>query len=196
MKGKMMELKGTNIDLRLYKESDLNLMAYFFTHENEWMEHDAPWEKDDPFDSEKYIENKITRLYSDNLLELMMKRLEIFSKGGVHLGWVSSYKVNDQFEFDPTGKNLGIGIVIVYDVFRSKGLGFEAMNLYIDFIKKTYHSNLIIQTWSGNIKMMKLAEKLGFELIQRVKDLRVVNNQKYDALTYIYYQNENNNYNA
>jgi RimJ/RimL family protein N-acetyltransferase len=191
-----MELKGLNVFLRLYRESDLNLMSYFFSNEREWMDHDAPWEKDQPFDRDQYIENKLIRLNNDDHHDLSFKRLEMFTRGGLHLGWVSSYFANDQFEYDPKGKNLGVGIVIVYKEFRSRGLGFEAMNLYLDFIKKSFHGNLIIQTWSGNNKMMNLAVKLGFELIQTLKDHRLVNGKKYDGLTYIYYQNQNISYKA
>lgn len=41
------------------------------------------------------------------------------------------------------------------------------------------------QTWSGNTSMIKLAEKIGFKLINIRKNIREHNGQKYDALTFM-----------
>jgi len=186
-----MELKGLNIKLRLYKESDLNLMTYFFTDETEWMNHDAPWEKDDPFDAQKYYDSKLEKLFTKTEEQLSISRLEIFTKGLVHLGWVSSYPLNDLYEFDLSGTKRGIGIVIVYKEFRSRGFGYEALSLYMDFLKKYYPNELYIQTWSGNKAMINLALRLGFDEVNRIKDYREVNGKKYDALTFCYKFNKN-----
>ena len=43
---------------------------------------------------------------------------------------------------------------------------------------------LYTQTWSGNLSMIALAEKVGFTEVGRIKDLREVRGEKYDALTF------------
>lgn len=43
---------------------------------------------------------------------------------------------------------------------------------------------MFTQTWSGNIPMIKLAEKIGFHLVDIKKDMREHNGQKFDALTF------------
>ena len=40
------------------------------------------------------------------------------------------------------------------------------------------------QTWSGNVRMIGLAEKLGFEEYRRKKGLRTVAGKPYDGLTF------------
>ena len=46
-------------------------------------------------------------------------------------------------------------------------------------MKKMY-----VQTWSGNLPMIALAEKLGFRQVCRKKGIRTVRGRKYDALTF------------
>lgn len=46
------------------------------------------------------------------------------------------------------------------------------------------HHSFFTQTWSGNIHMMKVTERLGFTEIVRKTDYREVNGKKYDAVTF------------
>ena len=48
--------------------------------------------------------------------------------------------------------------------------------------------DIYIQTWSGNERMIALAKKLGFVEFKRKGGIRIVNEEKYDAITYIYKQ--------
>lgn len=41
-----------------------------------------------------------------------------------------------------------------------------------------------LSTWSGNERMMKLAEKIGLKKEAVYKKARIVNNEYYDALSY------------
>ena len=43
---------------------------------------------------------------------------------------------------------------------------------------------LDLRTWSGNVGMMKLAEKLGFILEARFRKARIVNGKFYDSIGY------------
>ena len=44
-------------------------------------------------------------------------------------------------------------------------------------------AGVFTQTWSGNVRMLRVAEKLGFVPYARVKGIRTVRGKKYDALT-------------
>ncbi len=56
----------------------------------------------------------------------------------------------------------------------------------LNYLKIHGLDEIYTQTWSGNTRMVALAEKLGFVEINRKKDLRIVNGQKYDGLSFIY----------
>ncbi|MBQ5357078.1 MAG: GNAT family N-acetyltransferase, partial [Oscillospiraceae bacterium] len=45
-------------------------------------------------------------------------------------------------------------------------------------------NEIYCQTWSGNLRMIKCAEKLGFEICKRKIDYREVNGKKYDGFTF------------
>ena len=45
-------------------------------------------------------------------------------------------------------------------------------------------NELYIQTWSGNVRMIRCAEKLGFAECDRDVGTREVDGQKYDGLTF------------
>ena len=57
-------------------------------------------------------------------------------------------------------------------------------------VYRTEHGlkDIYIQTWSGNERMIALAKKLGFVEFKRKGGIRIVNEEKYDAITYIYKQ--------
>jgi len=79
---------------------------------------------------------------------------------------------------------LSIGLVI-YDAENwGKGIGYEALKLWIDYLFEA-NKNLVrmdLRTWSGNIGMMKLADKLGFKLEARFRNARIVNGKYYDSI--------------
>ena len=90
------------------------------------------------------------------------------------------FKWND---FEKTDK-IAIGIDIADSKYRGLGIGKEAYKQYINYYKNLGFTELYTQTWSGNIPMINLAKSLGFEEINRYKNLRTVNDKKYDALTF------------
>ena len=54
----------------------------------------------------------------------------------------------------------------------------------MDYLREKGHRSFYTQTWSGNETMMKVAEKLGFKEVYRLKDFREVTGKKYDAVTF------------
>ena len=67
---------------------------------------------------------------------------------------------------------------------RKKGYGSEAFQMYIDYLRKHGYKSFYTQTWSGNLAMIKVAEKLGFKEVCRKENYRKVNGKMYDAITW------------
>ena len=164
-----MQLKNDKIILRYIKESDLENYIKWTTVETEWQNWDAPWEWPD----DKYLE----RMKAMLKMKPNDSRLQIVTLNGEHIGSVNSYHIDG----DKNKLAVGIGIPPIED--RKKGYGFAALTLFMKYFFKS-RDILYTQTWSGNLPMMRMAAKLGFEEVGRIKDLREVNGKKYDALTF------------
>ena len=79
-----------------------------------------------------------------------------------------------------------IGIVIFNDDYWGWGIGYKALRMWVD---ETFDQNpklirLGLSTWSGNGRMMNLAEKLGFIKEAVYRKARIVDNQYYDSVSY------------
>ncbi len=64
------------------------------------------------------------------------------------------------------------------------GIGTKALRAFMNYYSENGVDALYTQTWSGNIRMIRCAERLGFAECNRIADIREVNGQKYDALTF------------
>jgi RimJ/RimL family protein N-acetyltransferase len=141
------------IRLRLTEPKDIADYHRWFSTEKEWTKWDAPWEKvDDAFEA-RYIEKVRTKMESGNPDP---GRFEIESDGR-HIGWVSSYWMA------PDRTRLAVGIIIAESGCWGKGIGKQALAKWIDFLfEHRPVSELWCETWSGNVRMVKLALSSGF----------------------------------
>ncbi|MDQ2741318.1 MAG: GNAT family N-acetyltransferase [Chloroflexota bacterium] len=80
----------------------------------------------------------------------------------------------------------GLGIVIFDQANWGRGIGYQALGLWTDFLFRNLHevTRLDLRTWSGNRGMMRLAEKLGYVEEARFRRARIVGNEYYDGLGY------------
>jgi len=78
---------------------------------------------------------------------------------------------------------LEVGIVIYKPKYWGGGYGSEACRLYIDhiFSNTTIH-RLGATTWSGNIRMIKTAQKIGMKEEACIREVRTVDGKYYDAI--------------
>jgi RimJ/RimL family protein N-acetyltransferase len=171
-------VKNGNIVLRYIKESDIEDYVRWTTTETEWNDWDAPWEEDDDND---FVERQKNSL---NKSPHFYNKLEIDTILGKHIGWVSCYET----EYDG-GNVIAVGIDIPAVSDRGKGNGKDALTLYMAHLFKK-EDVLYAQTWSGNTPMLRLAEKIGFVEVRRIKDLRQVKGVNYDALTFAISKND------
>lgn len=169
--------------LRDMIESDIEDYVRWFTIETEWSDWDAPWEPIE--DMNEDAQRKIWTGYYQKVRALPEDRLrwkfEIESDG-VHIGWVSAYTDLDYIENEEGLPAIGIDIPCTEA--RGRGLGTQALKAFIEYYKERGYKSFYTQTWSGNLRMIRVAEKLGFTEVCRKKGMREVNGKKYDAITW------------
>jgi len=169
-------IRYKNVILRPMCESDIIDNEQWNTTETEWMNWDAPWEEDEPFDVEEERRNLHKAISNP---PKVYGGLELDTDEGRHIGSVSRY-------FDCGDKNaVCVGIDIPPVDARNKGYGKNALILWMAYIFENMDiEEIYTQTWSGNYPMVKLAEKIGFEEIGRVRGMRKVRGERYDSLTF------------
>ena len=168
--------------------SDIEDYLRWFTVKTEWLNTDAPWEA---IDTDEAAERKSWTDYFETVKDLnddvLRWKFEI-DFDNVHLGWVSSYNIDDNYElFAGTDKNCrkAVGIDICENIFGDRGIGTNALRVFADYIFENGYSEIYTQTWSGNERMIHCATKLGFVECDRKTGIREVDGKKYDALTFV-----------
>ena len=185
-----MKIEFENIILRDMIESDIENYVRWFTTESEWAKADAPWEPLEESDEES--ERKRWTRYFEAMQELPddVRRWKFeIEWNGRHIGWVSSYPIDENYEWIGEFKDgqtvyRAIGIDICEPDVWGKGVGTNALRAFINYYFKDGVNELYTQTWSGNVRMLRCAEKLGFVECNRNVDIREVDGQKYDGLTF------------
>ncbi|WP_053218335.1 GNAT family N-acetyltransferase [Virgibacillus senegalensis] len=93
------------------------------------------------------------------------------------IGYVGAYWIDKNTNWLETG-------IVIYDKhYWNGGYGTKAYKLWIDFLfQHTQLHRLGMSTWSGNVRMMKVAEKIGMQVEARIRDARMVDGKYYDAI--------------
>lgn len=187
-------LKGKEIILRDFIESDIEKRIYWETVENEWQLWDGPWEYEGLTDDEKvksltsYIENMHRWVeYDKNLgLDTIRYRFQIVidNENQDYIGWCSAYCIDEDCNYTEEDGLLAVGIDIPDSKARGKGYGVKALCMFIKYLLDKGIDDIYTQTWSGNERMVHIAEKIGFEEHRRKNDFRVVRGKKYNGLTF------------
>ena len=154
----MNTLKGLHINLRAIEPTDLDFLYQIENDESFWEVSNTqkPFSK---FLLQQYLENAQQDIY-----EAKQLRLVIEGKNEIPVGLI------DLFDFDPTHKRAGIGIVISQQ-YQDKGFASESLKLLINFAFA--HLNLhqlFANITDDNTKSMSLFEKLGFQKAGVKKD--------------------------
>jgi RimJ/RimL family protein N-acetyltransferase len=121
----------------------------------EWREYDAPWELVGESPPEAAVRAGFQRQFM-RAREQPRHRLIIASVNGQPLGWVNRYS---DARFTDCWY---LGICIGEDDFLGRGLGTEAFWLWIDYLfAGSEIHRLGFMTYSFNVRMIRVAEKLG-----------------------------------
>lgn len=170
-------LRNGDLQIRSSISADIESYIHWYTVETEWLRIDSPW--DDHQSDPDEIRERLTRILSRPKPEVW-SRLQICLNYHIHLGSVSAY-INEVNGED----RRYVGIFIGEKNYWGKGLGEQALKLWLAYLFNiTSEESVFCGTWSGNIGMIKLAAKCGFVEIDRKKNLRQVNGQNYDGLTF------------
>ena len=184
-----MRINYENIILRDMIESDIEDYVRWFTIETEWSNTDAPWE---PIESDEETERTSWREYYESVKDLPddVRRWKFeIEWNGRHVGWVSSYSIDENYEWideikDGQTVHRAIGIDICEPDVWGNGIGTNALRAFIKYYFENDVEELYTQTWSGNVRMLRCAEKLGFKECRRDIGIREVNGKKYDRVTF------------
>ena len=187
-----MEIKYQNILLRDARESDIADDIRWNTTETAWALWDAPWEMEEElrrFDPAAYRQKELEAL--EKPPEGCRWRLELDTTEGVHIGSVSRYCLDGDFSWteaapgaDPRALRWAVGLDICESAYWSGGWGTQALTAFVRYLLSQGYEDLYTQTWSGNVRMVGLAEKLGFRECRRKAGLRLVRGKIYDGLTF------------
>ena len=101
---------------------------------------------------------------------------------GTHIGWICSYTDLEYIENEENILAIGMSIPSVEN--RWNGCGTKVFNMYMDYLREYGYKSFYTQTWSGNLAMVRVAEKLGFKEVCRKENYREVNGKMYDAITW------------
>ena len=184
-----MRIEFENIILRDMIESDIEDYVRWFTVEREWENWDAPWEKEDT--DEESERKRWTEYYvsvKNRPDDVLRRRLEI-EWNGRHIGWISSYCIDENYEWvgkieDGQTVHRAVGAGICEPNLWGKRLGSNALRAFINYYFENGEDEIYTETWSGNVRMIRCAEKLGFVECNRNVGICEVNGGKYDGLTF------------
>ncbi len=166
------KIKGTRINLRTTIQSDI-------ADYRRWDDPDlAAWRYDGPYyerDLGKFITGRQKWLAGNQASPYSF--LEIETSDGVHLGWVVFYFASGLASMPEFGIN------IVEDEYWNRGLGTEAVSLWIDYLFGGYRLHRLgFSTWSGNKRMIAVGTRLGFVEEARIRQGCRVEGKYYDRI--------------
>lgn len=187
--GTVLEIKYKNIILRDMVESDIDDEIRWWTVDTDWGDWDAPWEPLTPIDPVQHRQkllDKITQPKHGHRWSM-----EIATADGVHIGKTNSYLIDERYDWISLldvapGQQVfhTLGIDLMEKAFWGSGLGTQALAAFILHHLDHGLRDLCLQTWSGNVRMVRCAEKLGFVECHREVGNREVRGKTYDGLTF------------
>ena len=188
-----MQIRCESIVLRDMIETDIDDYVRWFTTETEWAGWDAPWE---PVECDEAAQRAEWTEYFESAKQLsddeLRWKFEI-EYNGRHIGWVSSYLINEDYEWiaanhvkDGQKVHRVVGIDICEKSIWGNGIGTAALKAFIQYCVDNGSEEIYAQTWSGNERMLRCAAKLGFEVCGRNVGTREVRGARYDGLTLVF----------
>ncbi|WP_053227937.1 GNAT family N-acetyltransferase [Spirochaeta cellobiosiphila] len=166
--------------IRDIQESDLKLYRELIQPDKEYHKFNGPYYKNKTEEEIDVYIQEIRNNLSENKLPQKFKKQIVDSTNENLVGEVNWYWKSEETNW------LEVGIVIFNDKYWGKGIGSiilpEWINQVFDMFPEIIRIGLT--TWSGNLRMMKLAEKLGLIKEAEFKKARIVDNNYYDSISY------------
>ncbi len=173
--------KSINLIIRELEMKDLNDYLYWNHPSREFHKFNGPYYgRKNEEELTKYIEEMKELLLKGEINVLKNKKIIVNKDTDEIIGQVNWYWKSEETLW------MEVGIVIFNEDYWGKGIGYKALRMWIDdiFNEKPELVRLGLSTWSGNLRMMSLAEKLGLTKEAVYRKARIVNNEYYDAISY------------
>lgn len=190
--GQNMNISLDEVVLRDYQLSDVEDEVRWTNEDTAWFYADTPWMKMEPVDPDE-LRADMVEIMSKMPEDSIRWRFEI-EVDGRHIGMVSSYFLDESFAYTPwesidQSKNAednhsirALGIEICEMDCWGKGIGTKALTAFMDYYRSFGEHRFLLETWSGNARMLGCARKLGFTEVKRQTGAHVVDGKEYDAL--------------
>lgn len=171
-------LRCRGVVLRDKTLEDIEDYVRWFCTPMDWQRWDAPWERTDELPDPQRKRARLLEFFPRNLPEIRTA-FEIDGPSGAHLGWTNRYRTQDPPELIAIGINLP-------DVDRGgRGVGTVAFALHAAYrFRRDGLTELYAETWSGNLRMLGLARRVGFVECARRPLVREVRGKVYDGLRF------------
>ena len=178
--------------LRDYQLSDVEDEVRWTNTDTAWFYSDTPWMTLEPVDPDE-LRADMLHIISGLSENTIRWRFEI-EVDGQHIGMVSSYYLDENFEPTPwksidQSKNAeenrsirGLGIEICEMSFWGRGIGAKVLTAFMEYYRGLGEHRFFLETWSDNMRMLGCSRKLGFTEVKRQKDAYVVDGKTYDGL--------------
>lgn len=186
-------LENDHLILRDFLQSDMEKRIDWEQNETEWQLWDAPWEyegltaEERREELEEYI--RTMQGWAERCQSLSPDAMRysfqiVIKEENRYIGWVNAYDIDDAYCYTEGEGHCTVGIDIPDREARGKGYGRQALTLFIDYLLMRGVKEIYTQTWSGNQRMIHIAEKMGFEECDRKEGIRMVRGERYDGLTF------------
>lgn len=155
----MLNLNGENIRLRALEEDDLDFLYELENNTDVWeiSGTTTPYSRNV---LKRYLENAHRDIY-----EVKQLRLCICDTSDTAVGLI------DLFDFDPKNHRAGMGIIVLDENKRNKGIGAEAIRLLTQYAFSTLDLRQVYaNVGEGNTASQHLFEKMGFRKVGVKKD--------------------------
>lgn len=171
---------GRQIRLRDWIEDDIAPYSAWMAPHHAWRRTDGPYYPlPTAAQQEKHLA-RIRRAVAGEVPDVRVKVVIADRQTDRLVGTVSRYWQS------PETRWLSVGISIYDPALWGRGIGHEALGLWCDYLlgAPLELARLDLRTWSGNVGMMRLAEKLGFQREATFRKARIVDGAFYDGLGY------------
>ena len=169
------------VKIRDWQYDDLEIYRKWNVGNHEWMKYNGPYyPKLSPDEVDQKISDIKMNIKQGNTFRIQKRLVIADCESDKMIGTVNWYWQSEETLWK------SIGIAIYDEAFWNKGLGAEALSMWVDYLftNDLEIVRLDLRTWSGNPGMMKLALKLGFVLEARFRKARIVDSIYYDSLGY------------
>lgn len=165
------------MDIRIVEPNKDNLKLIYYWKFLEEKQESKKW--NGPYIEEAKLEEKeyINKILSKDKLEQNVFQDMVIEFRQNPIGTLNAHW------FDEKAKALEVGIVLYDSNLWEHKIGSFVFKAWINKLFEETSANRIgISTWSGNYRMIKLAQKLNMKEEARIREARVVNGKYFDAI--------------